>query len=156
MLRILCWRRDPEERALLTMTNLFQLCRSVELESEAQRDKIKFEVRIARTERPCLARPVGDHASAVTVALACSSPMDISLKLACSWRGHSLVVKLLTVMRTCVQGSRLPVWGMRRYTSSPAATASSPSEDQARQTCDEGWTGILAAGSMLVGYFWSV
>ena len=148
MLRILCRRRDPEERALLMIKTLFQLSGSAGSESDAQRAKIKFEVRTARTERLCFPRPGGDHASVVTVALACSSPMDISSKLACSCQGHSSVVNLLTVMRACVQGSGLPFRGMRRYTSSPAATASSPSRDQARQSWDEGCTGMWARGSM--------
>ena len=88
-MRILCCWRDPEERALLTTRILFQLSRSVGFELDAQSDKTKFEVNTARIERLCFAKPGGDHARAVTVALACSSPMDIFLKLAGTCQGHS-------------------------------------------------------------------
>ena len=61
---------------------LCQLILMAGFEFDAQHDKIRFEVRTARTDRRCFASPGGDHEIAVTMHVDCSSPIDASRKLA--------------------------------------------------------------------------
>ncbi len=60
----------------------------------------KLVVKTPNTDLLCFAKPGGDHNNAATLPIASSSPMEKILALAGCLKGHSSVVKLLTLNRT--------------------------------------------------------
>lgn len=128
----------------------------------SHRERMRFDVSTAKTQRRNRPRPGGDQAKPTTLLVDSSAAIEKSSRFWGKTNGHSVVLKQLARMRVILhlflpwsaESGRLSllvvydyisecnVWGLAVYTmmctNSPAATARSPSADQSRLPKQDG------------------